>query len=476
MPSDPLEPRPIIAGAVSATAGTGLLAYLANDPHFKRMSTDNMHNFLKGYYNKGGGVPNKLFLQGKEAIKGGTRTLAQGLNPVRSFTFGQTGLSNSLLKTIKDNHAQIAKIKAEFAAGKISFTEANKGIKFLLKEVHFKATNDFSNQRLYGLEPSKPLMKYAGIPQGTGKIPYVAYSTGKQARELIGAQEYQYMKDIWGLGGTKNVAMNLYGRQSIQNPLRAINFDKRVYRVFNELGLTLKNNKGKLTRNQVLGALQHEDLLFSKKQLYNRAAYPTKMQYKPLFRDLGKGKIAFNMSPAMKPNFDWGGFNGMVVWDEKRPKFVKLLASDKRDVLGIPQKKPVLNYVAPQELSLENFDKDLKAMQEKLEKEVDKSLEKKTRKKGGGRKKGSKNKTTPIKTVEDLADNKGMKTLTKHQKGLLDAEGKALIEAKKPGNQKYQNYLRTRWLPSRLKLAGMLGLAIGGGAMLWKDIHEQSRD
>ena len=60
--------------------------------------------------------------------------------------------------------------------------------------------------------------------------------------------------------------------------------------------------------------------------------------------------------------------------------------------------------------------------------------------------------------------------------GLLGAEGKALIEAKKPVNQKYQNYLRTRWLPSRLKLAGMLGLAIGGGAMLWKDIHEQSRD
>lgn len=463
----------VALGAGATTIGGGLLYRAADDPKYKRMMTDSMHNYLTGYYKGGAGLGTKVGLQAQEAVIGSMSGIKQSINSADSYAYQSTGISNRLQDKMKFNFNEIERVKNEFKAGRMSWKQANNSIKFLLKESHFKITNDYSNARLYDAQGSKPLKDYVTRKGSPTAKPYVRPSSLKEATSLLGKEELQYAKDIWGIGKDPGVKMQMYGRQSLQNPLRAINFDRRVYHAFQEMGGRI-HATGKLTRNQVLGALQHQDLLYSQKQLYNMAAYKTKMQFNPLFRDLGKGKVAFNLSPAMKPNYDWGGFNGMVVWDKNKPTEVKLIATDKRDVAGVRQKVKMLNYTRPVTLDLNKYDMPVEKQIENLNELVEDGNTRKTRA-DKGKPRGPYNvtkKTVQAETIDNMADNKALKSVKEGQQKLLSTREAATLRGTNK-TKAFQKYFMNRWLPTRTAVGAGIGLLALGTLSMYDYLHER---
>lgn len=469
--------------------GAGLIGQAIKDPNFKQMATANMHNFLPGFYRKGVTDVGKKFKAGKEGLRGGAHAVHQGLNPRDSYAYKSSGISNRLAGKINENHKQIKKITERYLADpNYTYKQAQKDITFQVKESHSKITNDFSNARLYegARGQSQPLKDYVarkGSPKGT--IAFVENSTVKQAATEVGKHELTYMRDIQGIDPSKRVAMLKYGRQSIQNPLRGIQFESKVYKAFQELAVLRQD--GQLSQSSFLSVLDDVGLLQSKKG-------------KPLFRQLSKNKIAFNLSPAIKTNFDWGGYNGVVVWDKKNPDYVKLLASDRRDLFKIKLNRQALNYVEPQKLRIASFEQDFNKAVMDVEKAVEGSLtdEPKKIKKTKKSKKPSVRKTRleqmkfkidSLKekllrigklTPEEMAllesrksgiegvDNLGKshKSVIKAQETLLEQRRKALTRAKS-GSHHYKKYVSKSWLPKRLGIGkGILGLGWGAAQLM----------
>lgn len=442
--------------------GSGLLGYAARDPNFKQMMTSSMHNFLPGFYRKGIGDIGKKAIAAKEGVKGTASAIAQGVSPSDSYSHKSTGVSNRLAGKINENHNAIEKIKDRYANDRsYSWSQAQKDITHQVKESHFKITNDFSNARLYegSRGQARPLVDYVSRKGARkGVIPYVENSTVSNAIKELGREELDYIKDLQGMDFNKRTSLLKYGRQAIQNPLRGIQFERKVYNTFKDLAVLKNNNQ--LTQNSFLSSLNENGLLYNKKG-------------KPMFRQLSKTKIAFNLSPSIKTNYDWGGYNGVVVWDSKKPDVVKLLASDKRDIFKLRMKRQLLNYVEPSELKIANFEKDVNKLGESIEKAIEKDITDKPKK---SKSKKSKPKVLTNKLLVErhgVGSPRGVDKLGSQHKSIIDAQ-KALLKKKeealmrtKTGSKHYTNYLKKRWLPSRIKLGGGAGLAITGALGLY---------
>ena len=473
-----------LAGGGSVLAGGSLLRKAMQDPNFKQMSTASMHNYLPGFYKRGITAMGQYARVGKESIKGGMSAVTQGLNPRESYAYSSSGISNRLEGKIIENHKKIEAIRQKYLTDpNYTFKQAQRDFTFQVKESHFKATNDFSNARLYkgARGQSRALKDYVGRKGSRqGAISFVENSSAKQAlAEGISKEELSYMRDLQKISPRERVFLQKYGRQAIQNQLRGVQFDPRVYKVMQQLAIL--RNEGQLTQSSLLSSLDSANLLGDPK--------------KPMFRQLSKTKIAFNLSPAMKSNFDWGGYNGVVVWDAKKPDVVKLLASDKRDLFKIPMNRTSLNYVELQVLKIASFEQDSKKMVVDIEKSIEKSLADKPKKIKGTKKESSlferrlaylkrraqglKGKLFSIgKLSQDemallqtrLGGEEGVQKLGKNYNSIINAQEKLLEEKNKAvtraetGSKHYKKYLNKRWLPSRVKLAGGAGL-LGWGAL-----------
>jgi hypothetical protein len=67
------------------------------------------------------------------------------------------------------------------------------------------------------------------------------------------------------------------------------------------------------------------------------------------------------LSPSIRPNYDWGGFNAVGVWDPKNSTKIKIMATDKRDLFGVKLGGlDTVNYV-------ESKDIEIADLKEKLE-------------------------------------------------------------------------------------------------------------
>jgi len=445
--------------ALSALAGgTGLLGQALKDPNFKQMATANMHNYIPGFYRKGISTAGKHFKAGKEGIRGSAQAIQQGLNPRDSYAYKSSGVSNRLAGKITQNHLAIEEIKKRYLSDpSYTFKQAQTDISFQVKESHAKITNDFSNARLYegARGQSQSLKDYVGRKGSRkGTIAFVENSTAKQAMKEVGKQELAYMRDIQGINPSQRVALLKYGRQAIQNPLRGIQFEPKVYQAFKELAVLRQD--GQLTQSSFLSVLDDVGLLQTKKG-------------KPLFRQLSKDKIAFNLSPAIKTNFDWGGYNGVVVWDKTDPNYVKLLASDKRDLFKIKMNRQALNYVEPQKLRIASFEQDFNKAVIDVEKAVDESLKDDKPKQKKKRKASPKRKVQLGDQFDRIAGKpegvdklgKSHKSVIAAQKALLEQRDKAVVRAQS-GSRHYKKYVSKSWLPKRLGIGkGLLGLGWG---------------
>ena len=463
---------PVLAGSGSVIAGGSLLKRAMQDPNFKQMSTASMHNFLPGFYRKGITQVGRYSKAAKEGIRGGASAIKQGLDPRDSYAYKSSGVSNRLAGKITENHGNIKKIAERYLSDKdYTFKQAQRDITFQVKESHAKITSDYSNARLYegARGQSKTLKDYVGRKGSRkGTIDFVSNSTINQAIKDVGREELAYMRDVQGISPNRRMFLQRYGRQAIQNPLRGIQFEPRVYNAFKQLAALRQD--GQLTQSSLLSVLDDVGLLQNKKG-------------KPMFRQLTKNKIAFNLSPAIKTNFDWGGYNGMVVWDKKNPDVVKLLASDKRDLFNIKMNRNGLNYVKPQTLKIASFEQDFNKAVVEVEKAVEESLIDKPKKK----KTSPKKKITPISSqakVKLLVDRygvgqpEGVDKLGKQHKSVIKAQEKVLEERRKAetraksGSKHYKKYMTKRWLPSRLKIGGGIGMLGWGAAQLMSTLME----
>ena len=474
---------PVLAGGGSVLAGGSLLRQAIQDPNFKQMSTAAMHNYIPGFYKRGITAAGQYARASKEGVMGGASAVTQGMNPRQSYAYASSGISNRLEGKIAENHRNIEAIKQKYLTDpRYTFKKAQRDITFQVKESHFKVTNDFSNARLYrgARGQSGALKDYVGRKGSRkGTIDFVSNSSTKQAITEVGKQELAYMRDLQKIAPSERVAFQKYGRQSIQNPLRGIQFDRRVYNVMQQLAIL--RSEGQLTQSSLLSSLDSAGLLGDPK--------------KPMFRQLSKTKIAFNLSPVMKGNFDWGGYNGVVVWDSKKPDVVKLLASDKRDLFRIPMNRTSLNYVEPQTLRISKFEPDIQKLSADIEKSIEKGLADKPKKIKGTKKiatpferrlayfkkraQGLKSKLFSIGQLSqaDMAllatregGIEGVQKLGKSYNSIIEAQEKLLEEKNKAigraqsGSKHYKKYLNKRWLPSRIKFGGGIGL-LGWGAL-----------
>lgn len=71
-------------------------------------------------------------------------------------------------------------------------------------------------------------------------------------------------------------------------------------------------------------------------------------------------KVVFSISPNIRPNYDWGGYNSVAIWDKRKPDKIRLIATDVPDtpLKGTQGKVSGIKYVDSKEITI--TDKKLK--------------------------------------------------------------------------------------------------------------------
>ena len=70
----------------------------------------------------------------------------------------------------------------------------------------------------------------------------------------------------------------------------------------------------------------------------------------------------FSISPSIRPNYDWGGYNSVAIWDKRKPGKIRLIATDvpNTPVPGTGGKVLGIKYVDSREITI--TDKKVKEM------------------------------------------------------------------------------------------------------------------
>ena len=87
---------------------------------------------------------------------------------------------------------------------------------------------------------------------------------------------------------------------------------------------------------------------------------------------IGKaGKVVFNLSPSIRANYDWGGFNAVGIWDPKDAKHIRIMATDGRDLFGAApgNSTPTVNYVQSKKIEIKDLKKEFTYEEPKAPKE-----------------------------------------------------------------------------------------------------------
>ena len=333
-------------GAKAALGTYGLYHALKNVPGgYGKVLADNMHNYLEdasGHFyrppsptelkiEKMTGVPvHKVKLAAKEFTKGTWRIAKMFGNPVSSTAYKSTGVAPFVVDMFKEGEKEIVRIAKQYVeqpkGNNISFQDAKNQIRNIEKQLHFKVTSDYSNAYMYKTYPKNPVEKYASKYVTSGSQGDFIKTMGDKetARAVIGKQGV-------GLKGTK---LMKYKNVNFSDVARGAQFDKDFYRTMR----LLRNFKGDATFAAE----------FVRSNMYKSNAMP-----------LNNGKMIFSLSPSIRPNYDWGGFNAVGIWDPEKPDRIKIAATDKRDLLGHTpgRARTTVNYVQTKDIEIKDLKK-----------------------------------------------------------------------------------------------------------------------
>jgi hypothetical protein len=304
---------------------------------------DSMNNFLNGFYGKGVGGVGKAYLAGKEGIKGTSRLAYQSLSPSQSFAYRKTGVS----KVSSDIYEQSKIVKKEaidmFKRDEISYSKARSLIRNADKKVFAKLTNDYRNTYMYtGKTPYEGINRFINREGGTAKGVLVDMKNKYNVLDDFNGQDLKML----GIGFQKTPTLYnqfaVYKNVPHSDVLRMIQFDRRVYEGLQALDRTLPQDRKANTIKAIFNK-------FNTSQVGD--------------------DIYISMSPLGKPNYDWGGYKGLMKYNLKKPDKIKLLASDRPDLFGISAEtrgRQTLNITKAREISIPKAKKDIKKIQDEI--------------------------------------------------------------------------------------------------------------
>tara|TARA_R110000744_G_scaffold137058_3_gene247434 strand:+ start:11273 stop:12883 length:1611 start_codon:yes stop_codon:yes gene_type:complete len=205
-------------------------------------------------------------------------------------------------------------------------------LKQSVKVVHHKVVNDYSNSGIFNeyfqdnTVVSDYVRKFLKAETYEGIVKQASVARG------IGKESIDNMLNVQGLKTPiekmKYVQLNNKG-VSMGDMLRDIQFDPRVYNVFQNMG-----KKGLTKTDEVYDAMK---------------------EFFPNVKKLKDGQLQIIMSPKMKSNFDWGGSAGSVTWNPKSPDKVKFFSTDARDLFGMKLGDDVINVSTIKEIKIPKF-------------------------------------------------------------------------------------------------------------------------
>ena len=315
------------------------------------------HNFLKGFYGKllGGGMVDQAVATGREAGLSGIQIMRDIVDPRTSYAYKKTGLStrgfNELYNLQGDidnlrNNMQINQnYEAELLKGKndintenllkknhTEHTKLRKQLASVQKKQHYKLINDYSNRFLFNDNPAvtDDVARYGKqfVTKLNGPTDAIKYfGNSRQAMEwIVGAHKVKNLDNARYLLHTMPPKTG--------DVLRGIQFERKVFNLFGKMNEL--DSFDNLTRKKVIGMAKNVGLSFNDK--------------------LSTDKLFFKVSPAMKANYDWGGYQGIIEWNRKNKGVVKFYATDQRDLFGIGGKqlggRDVINVAQPKTVKI----------------------------------------------------------------------------------------------------------------------------
>lgn len=335
------------AGLTAAAIGGTALALSGKEgQHFQKKALDNMSNYLENYYGKAFGKegPAKIGAFTKEIGKSAKGAVTGYFNPWSNYAYEATGITQKTWGEFNNYQAELNQIHDDFNKlpnkTKSNIELYNNKLKSVHKKINAKLISDSTNYSMFSdIKGTGTIVENYGDKTRQVKVldykkarPHLGNNSDKIANILTKNQGIDIKNTLYAVK-TKNVVTGdvLFGLQ----------FDNRAARLFAEMNK--QDNMPKMSKIK--------SFLDS-----NKWNYETR----------GK-KIFFHLSPKMKPDLDWGGYQGVIEWDSRKPGKVKLHANDMRDwgTLRVGD-KPVLNIVKPKTIGIPQIIKEIKKPKERV--------------------------------------------------------------------------------------------------------------
>jgi hypothetical protein len=296
-----------LAGGAAAT-GLGAYSYsqLSGQGGLLNKYAQYSDNFLKGHYTKGTldkvtGLPVRKGINfAKEGFKATGRLGKSFFSPIHSVTQSQTGISRNAYNLYNNAQNQINMVIQDYIENDVIKPEfAQQKIRNLEKQVHHKLVSDYSNNWLFGTKRKGAITEYGSK--------FVKRAYHKDFIRIMGGEgNAGYIANQWpGIGRDFKTFAPLrfleYKNVPWADTIRGAQFDKKFYNIMG----TLKQN-GK-NPNMLFEMLQSE--------------FPEIKPEMTSYIKNGKThfKIRFNTPPSIRPNYDWGGYNAVGMWDSRNP-------------------------------------------------------------------------------------------------------------------------------------------------------------
>tara|TARA_R110000823_G_scaffold44247_5_gene114788 strand:- start:851 stop:2272 length:1422 start_codon:yes stop_codon:yes gene_type:complete len=335
--------------AAQAALGTGLIGASSlmmrnQTPGGVRLAAaDYSRNFLPGFYGQGI-LPQKLQQYGQYGLEGVKTAGRLGFDATVGFTrsefYNKTGVSPVLLKNIKEIELVKSKMNFDYLEGTIDKTSALREIKKAEKIAFFKASSDKANRMIFLGKSSDELDNIVGnAVKETNKKDFIKSMGIKNSTRGNEVANYVFQRqpDLLKAGfrdlnsvTPKNLKFIKYSNLQFANVLRGAQFDKNVYNAM----LGLKN-------------------LGNVKELDSAVNLLEKMKLSSV-KPIGNNRVVFSVSPSIKPNYDWGGYNSVGIWDRREPGKIRLIATDvpNTPVKGTSGKVLGIKYVDSSEIKI----------------------------------------------------------------------------------------------------------------------------
>lgn len=310
----------------------------------RRMTADYARNFLPSFYSQN--ALTRIHPKLNQAVQYTKELGMTGLKIGRDAAYGitnsefynKTGISPTLIQNIDEVDLTKEKVIQDLKDNKITKDVAVREVKNSQKRMLFKASSDKANQLIFFGRSSKELDSLVGdmVKETDTKdfIKSVGHSKNSSTNKRIGNYILQQQPPIRNrnlanvdITNPNNLKFIKYKNVQYGDVLRGAQFDRNAYNAM----LQLKNSKGK-------GNLMN--LASSLKNVNNATV-------------IGNN-VVFSISPAIKSQYDWGGYNAVGIWNKSRPDKIRFIATDVPDtpLPGTGGKVPGIKFVDSKEITI----------------------------------------------------------------------------------------------------------------------------